>query len=170
MADVAGSQTASVMLEWDVDPNVAGYRLYYGVESGSYPVAIDVGPASSCSVSNLVPGATYFFVATAYSHLGLESDFSSEIVVTPGPGVPGHALRIASFFADDHGTVLSWGSKPGTVYRVLATQTLSNPVWVDVSGPLLASSTTRLWTHMRPASVRSIFYRVEALSGAPELQ
>ena len=155
------ADSGTVTLAWDgSDPNVAGYRLYYGSESRTYPVVIDVGPATSCSVSNLVFGTTYFFAVTAYSHFGMESDFSSEIVYAPGP-----RLRIASIFVDDGGTVLSWASEPGALYRVLATQTLTDPVWVDVSGPLFAASTTRLWTQIRTPGDSSLFYRVELISG-----
>jgi hypothetical protein len=147
-------------LEWTGSaPNVAGYRLYYGIESGDYPFVIDVGLTTSRPVPpNLRFGTTYFFAVKAYNHLGIESDFSAETVYTP-------RLRIAFMFIDDHATVLSWASEPGAFYRVLATQTLTNPVWVDVSGPLFAPSNTRLWLHVRtPADGPSTFYRVESLS------
>jgi hypothetical protein len=147
----------TVTLAWDgADVTVAGYRLYYGVGSRTYPFVIDVGPATSCSVPDLIPGASYFFAVTAYSDLGIESNFSSEIAYTCPPG-----LRIGSIFTDNHGTILSWASEPGTLYRVLAAPTLSDPVWVDVSGPLLAASTTRLWVHIRRTSDGSMFYRLE---------
>ncbi len=142
----------------DSDPNIAGYRIYYGTESRAYEFRIDAGRATSCSVSNLIPGNSYFFAATAYSHLGLESDFSPEIAYTPGLGV-------ASIFADEHGTVLSWASEPGAVYRVLATPTLTDPVWEDVSGALVAPSRTRLWLHRRTTRAPCTFYRIEAVSG-----
>ena len=159
MARPASSE--AVTLAWDnrSDPNIAGYRLYYGITSGAYPFVIDVGPATSCAVPpDLLLGMTYFFVVTAYNPFGTESDFSSEIVYSP-------RLRIASIFADDYGTVLSWATEPGAFYRVVATPTLTNPDWTDVSGPLLAVSATRLWTHIRAGGVGSMFYRVEVLSG-----
>ena len=152
----AGSET--VTLAWDgaSDPDVAGYRLHYGSAPRTYSFVIDVGLANSCSVSNINPDVPHFFAVTAYSHLGAESDYSSEIVHAPG-------LQIAAIFADDYGTVLIWPSQSGAFYRVLATQTLTDPVWVDVSGPLLGISTARLWTHMRTPGRSSMFYRVEAL-------
>lgn len=148
-----------ITLAWDPsDAGIAGYRLYYGVAPRTYPFAIDVGPAASCSVSNLVPGTTYFFAVTAYSHLGAESDFSDEIVFTP-------ALRIASISADDQGATLSWKTEPSALYRVLASQTLNDLVWVDVSGPIFAISTDTSWTHVRTTSDASVFYRIELLAG-----
>jgi hypothetical protein len=150
----------TVTLAWDAADPGSGYRLYYGLASRTYPLVIDIGPVTSCSVSNLLPGITYFFAVTAYSDSSMESDFSAEIVYTPSP-----VLRIASIFVDDHGTVLSWASEPGALYRVLGTQTLTDPVWIDVSGPLLAASTSRLWTHIRTSGGPCMFYRVELISG-----
>jgi len=149
----------SVTLTWDAaGPDVAGYRLYYGSASREYQLVIDVGSATSCALpADLLHGTPYVFAVTAYNDLGIESAFSSEAVHVPG-------LRITSLFTDDYGTVLSWPSEPGRFYRVLATPTLTDPVWVDVSGPLLAASTTRLWIHIRTTSVR-LFYRVELVLG-----
>jgi hypothetical protein len=59
---------------------VAGYRLYYGQSSGQYTNSIDAGLATTTSVSNLQAGATYYFVATAYSAAGWESAYSNEAV------------------------------------------------------------------------------------------
>ena len=148
--------STNVTLAWDpAEQNVAGYRLYYGGASREYQLVIDVGFATSCALpADLLIGTAYFFAVTAYNHSGIESDFSSEIIYVP--------LRIDSVFADDYGAVLSWTSEPGRVYRVLATTTLIDPVWVDVSGPLLATSTTRLWTHIRTGSDR-LLYRVELI-------
>ena len=144
-----------VTLTWDAaEAGAAGYRLYCGSASREYQLVFDVGSATSCALpADLLSGTPYFFAVTAYGHFGAESDFSPEVVYAPG-------LRILSLFADDYGAVLSWASDPGRVYRVLATPTLTDPVWVDVSGPLVAASTTRVWTHIRATSVR-LFYRVE---------
>jgi hypothetical protein len=150
----------SVTILWDASgTNVAGYRLYYGTSPLNYPFVIDVGPTTSCSVSNLVLAPMYFFAVTAYSHSGEESSFSSELVFIS-------RLQITSIFTDAYGTVLNWPSAPGALYRILATQTLTDPVWVDVSGPLFAVSTNRLWTHIKPTSDGCMFYRVESISGA----
>jgi len=150
--------SGTVTLAWDgYDPNIAGYRLYYGGAPRTYPVVIDVGPATSCSVSNLVPGTTYFFAVTAYGHFGMESDFSPEIVYTPG-------LRIASIVSDGEGSSLTWQTQPGAVYRVLVSHTLTDPLWVDVSGPLPAFSTIISWTHVKVTSDSCTFYRIEEVS------
>ena len=158
MAAPARSETVTMV--WNgSDPGLAGYRIYYGMASRDYRYVIDVGAVTSCTVPpNLIVGTTYFLAVTAYNYIGLESDFSSEIVYTP-------RLQFTSIFSDDYGTVLTWASEPGGIYRILAANTLTDPVWVDVSGPLFAPSTTRLWPDLRPPSARgSTFYRIETLS------
>ncbi len=88
-ASAWGSQ--SVTLAWDssTDPNVTGYKIYYGVASRVYTNTVDVGTATTVTVSNLLEGATYYFAATAYNSVGLESDFSAEASYT----VPGGAVN-----------------------------------------------------------------------------
>jgi hypothetical protein len=57
--------------------NLAGYRVYWGVQQGTYPnsVTLNNPGLTSYVVENLGPG-TYFFVATALNTLGAESTFS----------------------------------------------------------------------------------------------
>jgi len=73
-------QAGSVTLAWNRNPdtNVAGYKIYDGVASHFYTNTINAGTATNASVSGLVEGMTYYFAATAYNALGVESSFSSE--------------------------------------------------------------------------------------------
>ena len=75
------ANAASVTLAWDPngEPDIAGYRLYYGKASGTYESAIDVGNQTTFNISDLEDGKAYYFVVTAYDILGRESDFSSEL-------------------------------------------------------------------------------------------
>jgi hypothetical protein len=70
-----------VTLAWDAnsEPDLAGYKVYYGVSSRVYPFAVVAGNVTSLTLSNLQEGVTYYFAATAYNSAGLESDFSAEI-------------------------------------------------------------------------------------------
>ncbi|NOS70885.1 MAG: hypothetical protein HOP33_13260 [Verrucomicrobia bacterium] len=70
----------SANLIWDASPdaNVAGYKIYYGVASGAYTNSVSLGNVTSTTLNGLSNGATYFFVATAVSATGIESDFSNE--------------------------------------------------------------------------------------------
>jgi hypothetical protein len=58
---------------------LAGFHIYYGTASGSYPNEISVTGAnvSTYVVDNLPGGVTYYFVMTAYDASGLESAYTS---------------------------------------------------------------------------------------------
>ena len=76
-----------VTLAWDrnPEPDVEGYRLHYGRESGVYPTVVDVGDVVTATISLPDPG-TYYVVATAYNTAGLESLPSIEVVLEAGDG------------------------------------------------------------------------------------
>lgn len=71
----------SVSLVWDAnsEPDLAGYRLYYGTSSRSYNITNDVRNVTTTTVSNLVAGVTYYFAVTAYNTSDMESDYSNEV-------------------------------------------------------------------------------------------
>ena len=77
--------TGSVTLHWDqnVEPDIAGYHLLYGITSGSYTEQIDVGNTTTATVPGLADG-TYFFVVTAYNTVAVESPPSNEVSATVG--------------------------------------------------------------------------------------
>jgi hypothetical protein len=83
------SATAAT-LEWDKnqEPEVAGYRAYRGTASRSYDWIMDVGTNTTCLLSNLQCGTTYYFAVTAYTVDGLESDFSDEVAWKPRCPIP----------------------------------------------------------------------------------
>ncbi len=58
--------------------DLAGYKVYYGTESGNYSQSIDVGNVTTYTVSGLTNGQTYYFAVTAYDTSGNESDYSNE--------------------------------------------------------------------------------------------
>ena len=79
------AHSADVTLAWDgvSQPGVTvdGYRVYYRTDSSSdLTEGCDVG-STSCTVSDLVDGETYHFVATAYNSYG-ESEPSDPISYT----------------------------------------------------------------------------------------
>jgi Fibronectin type III domain len=84
-ASFSSAQAAeSVTLAWDPgsEADIAGYRLHYGTSSSTYTDSIDVGNATSATMSSLTAGITYFCVVTAYNTAGLESVPSSEVSFT----------------------------------------------------------------------------------------
>ncbi len=60
---------------------LAGFKVYYGTVSGSYPNVIDIGNQTRYALNNL-PAGTYYFVVTAYDTHGAESGFSNEVSKT----------------------------------------------------------------------------------------
>jgi hypothetical protein len=60
--------------------DLAGYRVYLGLESGSYSSVIDIDSIGITSyvIDNLQPG-TYYISVTAYDSEGNESVYSNEL-------------------------------------------------------------------------------------------
>jgi fibronectin type 3 domain-containing protein len=87
---VSNAQSATVTLAWNAnpEPNVAGYRLYYGTASHAYTQVVAAGNSTTASVPNLVAGTVYYFAATAYNTAGNESLFSSEVAYAPPSQTP----------------------------------------------------------------------------------
>ena len=82
LAQTGGNAGASVSLCWDpsTDPDVVGYSIYWGLASATYLDMTNVDVVTNATVAGLIPGTTYYFAATALDSLGLESDFSNEVV------------------------------------------------------------------------------------------
>ncbi len=82
--------SASVTLSWTPPTenedgtaltDLAGYNIYYGDSAGTYPnwIRIDNPGMSTYFVGNLTP-KTYYFVATSFNAMGIESRYSNEAV------------------------------------------------------------------------------------------
>lgn len=78
--DQEGGANLTLAWEANTEPDLAGYRLYYGTGSGSYENSVDVGKQNSFTLSGLNPDRTYYFAATAYNTAGAESGYSNEVV------------------------------------------------------------------------------------------
>ena len=79
-------------MTWDAnsEPDLAGYRAYYGTKSGVYPNMLEANKQTKLTIPNLTVGTKYYFVVTAYDTSGLESPHSAEVsaVVAAGPSNP----------------------------------------------------------------------------------
>jgi hypothetical protein len=73
----AGAAKAS----WNAntEPDLAGYKIYYGLSSGNYTISINVGNVTQYTVNQLTEGLIYYFVVTAYDTAGNESAYSQEV-------------------------------------------------------------------------------------------
>ena len=76
---------ASITLAWDASvpsalSDVAGYKIYYGTQSGNYTYPpIDVGNVTSYTINNLDKDEIYYLAVNAYASSGEESEFSTEL-------------------------------------------------------------------------------------------
>ena len=71
---------AQVSFAWNISTGADGYKMHYGNYGGNYQYTVDVGNSTSCTISGLEEGKTYYFAVTAYN--SLESDYSKELAYT----------------------------------------------------------------------------------------
>jgi Fibronectin type III domain len=72
---------ATVTIAWDrnPEPDIAGYRISYGIVSGAYTNTVDVGNRLEYQIRGVDDGQKYYFVVQAYNTRGAVSPPSSEI-------------------------------------------------------------------------------------------
>lgn len=106
-------KAAQVTLAWDppnLEPDIAGYKIYYGTASRDYGWVIDVGNATTFTVSDLSDGVSYYFTTTAYDTTNLESPYSNEVCSSDLPSPSGtigtHVTVTDSGFGSKKGKVL----------------------------------------------------------------
>ncbi len=148
-------QAANVTLAWNqsADPNVAGYNIYYGGASGNYTNQMSVGLATDTDISGLLVGATYYFAATTYSVLGMESALSGELsytVPTPRQGVQIRALPAGQF-------AVTVAGAPGHTYDILASQDLMT--WTVIGTVTLGATGALEFTDTNATGFSRRFYR-----------
>ena len=82
-----GQADQSVTLAWNAnsESDIAGHVLRYRTRRGTPAQSINVGNATTATVSNLANGTTYFFTVAARNTIGLESSPSSEVSHTTPP-------------------------------------------------------------------------------------
>lgn len=73
---------AEIHLAWDKnsEPQVTGYKIYYGFSSRQYDHVEDAGNVTQYVLKELAPGR-YYIAAKAYDGFGNMSDYSEELIV-----------------------------------------------------------------------------------------
>lgn len=113
----------NVTLSWDpnTEPDLAGYKVYYGTSSRNYTETIDVGNTTTYQITGLSEG-TYYFAVTAYDTSNNESDFSEEVsktfsqnqppsvslAVNPSVGVAPLTVNLYASANDPDGSIASY--------------------------------------------------------------
>jgi hypothetical protein len=76
---VAAADTITLMWDANPDPSVSGYIVYVGTQPGTYTQNVNVGSATSYTLSTAVPGQLYCFAVSAYAAGPLEGPKSAEV-------------------------------------------------------------------------------------------
>jgi len=77
----SGEGIGKIKLTWaaNKEPDIAGYKVYYGTTAGEYGPAIDVGNVKKFTLGGLIKGQAYYIAIKAYNWYGKESVFSQEV-------------------------------------------------------------------------------------------
>ena len=90
----------AIVISWDpnTEPDLKGYKIYYGTSPGGYTQIIDVGKKSKYIIRNLQEGIPYYFAVTAYDTAGNESGFSNEVSIVFAPGTGGDSNPVSTAY------------------------------------------------------------------------
>jgi hypothetical protein len=109
LAIPAISQAASATITWkrNQEPDIAGYRIYYGTQDGRYTNSLTIADSAndlmerSYEVGGLSDGITYFFALKAFDQAGQESGYSQTVsLMTSSSGVHVVDLYLETYFPD----------------------------------------------------------------------
>ncbi len=119
--------SSQVTLAWDqnTEPDLDGYKLYYGNASGDYSQVIDVGDTTMYTVTNLTAGNTYYFAVTAHDASGYESDYSNEVSTTVVQRYRLTARKRGTGAGTITGTGINCGNECSNTYNAWALVTLT---------------------------------------------
>ncbi len=143
-AVIAGPYGALVNWNRSPDPQVIGYRIYYGTSSGHYLISYPTGNATSNTVAGLTAGVAYFFAVTAYGTNGIESPFSEEINFVPGQplvqllATPNHdfALTVDGLIAHSYDIEATQDFKTWSVIGNVTTGAVGSTSFTDTNAAL----------------------------------
>ena len=152
--------SANVTLAWNPssDPLVAGFNLYYGGVSGIYTNKTAAGAATSLTISNLIPGTTYYFAATTYSAAGAESAVSSEVSYT----VPSSSSGVQLTVTTAKQFILTVTGPVGQSYDIQATQDFI--AWTVIGTVTVGSNGSFTFTDTNAAGFSQRFYRTHEIT------
>ena len=141
----------SITVRWDPvsDPNLAGYRVYYGEGNGTYSQSLDLGAITQHTISGLPDCTVHYVALKSIDNLGqVSSQFSSEISgftrptlasVTPAVVVAGGTATITlNGVSFEPGATLSF-SRPGLTVTALTVESCTQVAATIAISPTMAS-------------------------------
>lgn len=143
MSAVHASQSITLGWDLDADPQITGYRLYYGTASGSYTQSLDVGDLNTVTLLSLAGGNTYYAVVTSYNTAGAESLPSDEVsfnvatnsvpmvsLASPGSTINGPAtITLSASASADNASIIRVEFYAGSSKLGVATTAPYSVVW-----------------------------------------
>jgi len=154
---VMAAQSVSFRWSPNTEPDVAGYRVHYGVASRTYTQIVDVGDSTTATITNLLPGTTYYFALTAYNSVGLQSDYTGELVYSAPMVLAPLQIRIVP----PRQTVLTVRGTAGRTYDIQASADLKT--WTTIGTIIIGANGSSVFTETNPVSRSKRFYRARAL-------
>jgi len=101
----------TLFLDWapNIESDLVGYRIYYGLESGDYD-SVKIVYSAGDTLGNLIEDATYYLALSAFDNEGYESILTEEVVIVPSsrPLTPNGITSTSLGSA----IVLSWERNP----------------------------------------------------------
>jgi hypothetical protein len=88
LCGVANAATLTLAWNPNPEPDIAGYVLYWGTQSGVYTSNSNVGNVTMKQVTGLADATVYYFAVKAYNTAGLMSGYSSEVSGQTSGGAP----------------------------------------------------------------------------------
>jgi len=87
--------SAQITLAWDpnTEPDLAGYKVYYGTASRVYGSPISVGKVTTYILVGLTQGQNYFYSVTARDTSGRESEYSNEVSRVPSEHTQAYPVK-----------------------------------------------------------------------------
>jgi hypothetical protein len=84
------AEAPAVSLAWNANPesSVAGYKVFFGTQSGVYSDVVDVGKVTQTTLPAMTMGSTYYMAVSAYNSTGQEGPKSTEFRVTAAVPAP----------------------------------------------------------------------------------